>query len=46
MVEACLLAKTDRDSRADFEGGYDFDVAFRRPFLPSVRLRQEAWPVS
>ena len=29
-----LLAKTDQDSRADFEQGYDFYDAFRRPFLP------------
>jgi uncharacterized repeat protein (TIGR04138 family) len=30
-----LLAKTEKDSRADFEGGYDFWDAFRKPFLPS-----------
>jgi len=35
MVENGLLAKTDKDSRADFDGGYDFYEAFRRPFLPS-----------
>ena len=35
MVEAGLLAKTEEDSRADFEGGYEFDEAFRKPFLPS-----------
>ena len=29
-----LLAKTDQDSRADFEDGYDFYEAFRKPFLP------------
>jgi len=34
MVEADLLAKTDQDSRADFENGYDFHEAFRKPFLP------------
>jgi uncharacterized repeat protein (TIGR04138 family) len=34
MVEAGLLAKTKKDSREDFKGGYDFDDAFRRPFLP------------
>jgi uncharacterized repeat protein (TIGR04138 family) len=28
------LAKTDKDSRADFSNGYDFDEAFRQPFLP------------
>jgi len=35
MVEAGLLAKTKKDSREDFKGGYDFDDAFRRPFLPA-----------
>ncbi|MFO1477066.1 MAG: Minf_1886 family protein [Verrucomicrobiota bacterium] len=39
MVEIGLLAKTDKDSRADFEGGYDFNDAFRKPFLPSSKLR-------
>jgi hypothetical protein len=29
-----LLAKTKDDSRADFEDGYDFYDAFRKPFLP------------
>ena len=29
-----LLAKTKSDSRADFEDGYDFYEAFRKPFLP------------
>ena len=29
-----LLAKTKDDSRADFEDGYDFFEAFRKPFLP------------
>lgn len=37
MVEASLLAKTKKDSREDFKGGYDFDDAFRRPFLPKIR---------
>ena|SRR2546423_10906155 len=35
MIEIGLLQKTDKDSRADFEGGYDFSEAFRKPFLPS-----------
>lgn len=34
MVENRLLRKTEKDSRADFDGGYDFDDAFRKPFLP------------
>lgn len=37
MVEIGLLAKTEQDSRADFEGGYDFHDAFRKPFLPPSR---------
>jgi uncharacterized repeat protein (TIGR04138 family) len=38
MVEIGLLAKTDKDSRTDFAGGYDFFEAFRRPFLPQGKL--------
>jgi uncharacterized repeat protein (TIGR04138 family) len=38
MLEIGLLAKTEKDSRADFEGGYDFAEAFRKPFLPADRL--------
>jgi uncharacterized repeat protein (TIGR04138 family) len=45
MVEIGLLAKTDKDSRADFESGYDFDEAFRKPFLPHSKLNSEAKPV-
>ena len=37
MVDIGLLAKTEKDSRADFEGGYEFYEAFRQPFLPSNR---------
>ncbi|MBI3876983.1 MAG: hypothetical protein HY300_13690 [Verrucomicrobia bacterium] len=35
MVDSHLLGKTDKDSREDFKGGYDFHEAFRKPFLPS-----------
>jgi len=35
MVEFGLLGKTDKDSRADFAAGYDFDRAFCKPFQPS-----------
>ena len=38
MVEIGLLAKTATDTRGDFENGYDFDDAFRRPFLPPSKL--------
>ena len=37
LVEKQLLKKTDKDSRADFENGYDFNEAFRKPFLPSAK---------
>jgi uncharacterized repeat protein (TIGR04138 family) len=39
MVEVGWLAKTSKDSRADFEGGYTFDDAFRKPFLPQSKQR-------
>jgi uncharacterized repeat protein (TIGR04138 family) len=42
MVEVEWLAKTDKDSRADFEHGYDFDVAFRQPFLPKSKHTVQA----
>ena len=38
MVGARLLAKTDKDTLDDFRGVYDFDDAFRKPFLPPSRL--------
>ena len=44
MVEAGLLAKTDQDSRADFEEGYDFEEAFRKPFLPQDKLPKPSQP--
>jgi uncharacterized repeat protein (TIGR04138 family) len=34
MVEIGLLAKTDKDTRDDFQNGYDFTDAFRKPFWP------------
>jgi len=37
MVEAGWLAKTETDSIADFEGGYDFYQAFQTPFLPASK---------
>ena len=42
MVEVEWLAKTDKDSRADFAQGYDFDEAFRNPFLPKSKLIAQA----
>jgi len=37
MVENHLLAKTKKDSREDFKGGYSFIAAFQQPFLPKER---------
>jgi len=34
LVDYGVLGKTDEDSIADFEGGYDFAEAFEKPFEP------------
>ena len=34
LIEHEFLRKTETDRREDFAGGYDFDEAFRDPFLP------------
>ena len=46
MVEIGLLAKTDTDTRDDFQAGYDFTDAFRKPFWPASRSSAEAKPVA
>ncbi|MGA3284513.1 MAG: Minf_1886 family protein [Verrucomicrobiota bacterium] len=46
MVEIGLLAKTDRDSRDDFQNGYNFTDAFRKPFWPESKLKAERKPVA
>jgi uncharacterized repeat protein (TIGR04138 family) len=45
MVEIGLLAKTEKDTRDDFQTGYDFTDAFRKPFWPEAKLKTEAKPV-
>lgn len=35
MVDSGMLAKTEKDTREDFRGGYDFYEALRQPFAPS-----------
>jgi uncharacterized repeat protein (TIGR04138 family) len=42
MVEIGLLAKTEKDTRDDFQLGYDFTDAFRKPFWPEGRLKADA----
>ena len=44
MVEIGLLAKTEKDTRDDFQNGYDFTDAFRKPFWPRSRLNPEKKP--
>ena len=41
MVENGLLQKTDKDTRADFQQGYDFTDAFRKPFWPASKLKAD-----
>ena len=35
LVDHGILGRTENDSLADFEGGYNFQEAFEGPFLPS-----------
>jgi uncharacterized repeat protein (TIGR04138 family) len=44
MVEHKLLKKTDKDSRADFENGYDFFATFRKPYLPRSKVEEASAP--
>ena len=46
MVEIGLLAKTEKDTRDDFQNGYDFTEAFRKPFWPESKLQTETKPVA
>ena len=46
MVEIGVLAKTDKDSRDDFQNGYEFDDAFRKPFWPESKLKPKTRPVT
>jgi uncharacterized repeat protein (TIGR04138 family) len=45
MVESSLLAKTEKDTRDDFQNGYNFTEAFRKPFWPQSKLKTETKPV-
>jgi len=42
MVESGLLQKTETDTRNDFQQGYDFTAAFRKPFWPESKLNSKA----
>ncbi len=42
-----LFGKTDQDSLDDFKGGYDFEEAFKKPFLPAQpppRMKEDPKP--
>lgn len=39
-----MFGKTDQDSRNDFKGGYDFDAAFRQPYLPAAKSKPAPTP--
>ena len=45
MVEIGLLAKTEKDTRDDFQNGYDFTEAFRKPFWPQSKSDSENKPM-
>ena len=46
MVEIGLLAKTEKDTRDDFQTGYDFTEAFQKPFWPERRVKAQMKPVT
>jgi uncharacterized repeat protein (TIGR04138 family) len=35
LIQHKQATQSQSDSREDFKGGYDFDEAFRKPFLPA-----------
>tara|TARA_Y100001934_G_scaffold227258_1_gene272957 strand:- start:829 stop:1266 length:438 start_codon:yes stop_codon:yes gene_type:complete len=41
LVENNLLAKTEKDTRDDFAGGYDFEEAFTAPFQPLAKQEKK-----
>jgi uncharacterized repeat protein (TIGR04138 family) len=45
MVEIGLLAKTEKDTLDDFQNGYNFTDAFRKPFQPQSKSNSETKPM-
>lgn len=39
LVNKQILRKTDSDSIHDFDNGYDFETAFRKPYCPAAKCR-------
>lgn len=46
LVDQNVLGKTETDSRADFQDGYDFEEAFLKPFRPRSRPNSRVSPRS
>ncbi|HTD85666.1 MAG TPA: Minf_1886 family protein [Candidatus Binatia bacterium] len=50
LIESGLFAKTDQDQHQDFKGGYLFEEAFKKPFVPNIPAdavgRQASIPTS
>jgi uncharacterized repeat protein (TIGR04138 family) len=42
MVDHGLLSKTETDSLDDFKGGYSFEEAFCKPFVPASKNTERA----
>lgn len=41
MVEHRLLSITEKDTREQFAAGYDFNDAFKTPFIPAAKRAQQ-----
>lgn len=44
LVDHGVLGKTEQDKREDFAHGYNFDDAFKTPFLPASRKKMKPAP--
>ncbi|MBU0676989.1 MAG: hypothetical protein KJ626_02645 [Verrucomicrobia bacterium] len=42
LVKKGVLGKTEDDRKEDFQGAYDFDEAFVKPFLPVGKKRRDS----
>lgn len=41
MIDAQILGKTEEDQKRDFYGVFEFEAAFRDPFLPPSQIAAE-----
>ena len=46
LIESGLFLKTEQDQRGDFKGGYLFEEAFKKPFLPNPPPEAAPQPAS